>query len=269
MICCDKLVQKIFGDKQDDKQKIVKFLDDVCKTQLTKVLEDSCNELFQYMNAYKQKIVFKREVIADKGIFTAKKHYILNMFRKENKKYDVPELKIMGIEAVRSSTPQVCRKAIIETLKLIMNSTEDKTTEFVSKFKSAFMKMSFEEVAFPRTCNNMDSYWDEATIWKKATPIHVKGALIHNNLLEKLKLTNKYQKIQDSDKIKFCTLMIPNPYNIPVISCSNELPKEFGLEDYLDLENQYQKSYMEPIKSILNTLNWQVEKESTLEGMFE
>ena len=260
------VVDKIFKDKSDTR-KIVKVLDKFCEEKLQKAIDDSYDRLAKYVNAFDQKMFMKREVIANKGIWTAKKRYILNVYNEEGVDLKDPKLKIMGIEAVKSSTPAPCRIKIKEALKVIMNKDENALLQFIDDFRTHFKKLRPEEVAYPRSCNNLNKYYSSTDIYQKSTPIHVKGALLYNNLLKKNKLV-KYEKIQEGDKIKFIVLKEPNPLREKVISFPTRLPKEFKLHNFIDYDEQFNKSFLEPLRFIVNAINWNFEKQATLDNFF-
>ena len=262
----DSIVNKIFKDKSDNK-KIVKVLDRFCEEKLQPYIDKSFSRLAEYVKAYDQKMFMKREVIANKGIWTAKKRYILNVFNEEGLDLKEPKLKIMGIEAVKSSTPAPCRVKIKEALKVIMNKDETALIDFIENFRSHFKKLSPEDIAYPRSCNNLKKYSSSKDIYQKSTPIHVKGALIYNNMLKKNKL-RKYEVIQDGDKIKFITLKEPNPIREHVISFSSKLPKEFNLHNYIDYDEMFTKSFLEPLRFIVNAIGWNFERKATLDEFF-
>lgn len=254
--------------KQMTKEEEVAYLDKVC----TKVLEpyiDKCyEELRAYVNGYDQKMKMKRECIADKGIWTAKKRYILNVWNQEGVAYAKPKLKMMGIEAIRTSTPQVCRDAIKQTLEVIMNNTEDDMQKYVQDFRDKFLTLSFEQVASPRSVSDLDKYRDASTIFQKGTPINAKGALIYNHYLKQYKLDKKYEAITSGNKIKYAYCKTPNPLRATVIACPGELPPEFDMDKYIDRDMQFEKAYLEPIKTITGAIGWEVEKRATLESFF-
>ena len=262
----DAVVNKIFKDKSDNK-KIVKVLDKFCEEKLQPYIDKSFSKLAQYVRAYDQKMFMKREVIANKGIWTAKKRYILNVFNEEGLDLKEPKLKIMGIEAVKSSTPAPCRVKIKEALKVIMNQDEASLINFIENFRNHFKKLSPEDIAYPRSCNNLKKYSSTKDIYQKSTPIHVKGALIYNNMLRKNKL-RKYEVIQDGDKIKFITLKEPNPIREHVISFTSKLPKEFNLHKYIDYDEMFTKSFLEPLRFIVNAIGWNFERKATLDEFF-
>lgn len=266
----DRLVQTMFKD-DSDKAKIVKFLDDVCEKKIQPFIDKTYEDLGNYMQVMDQKMVMKREAIADKGIWTGKKHYILNVYNNEGVQYTEPKLKMQGIEAVRSSTPSACRKNIEKALKIIMNKNESDIIEFIRNFKEEFVSLPFEEIAFPRGVKDLKKYADSSSIYRKSTPIHVKGSLIYNNLLREYKMQDKYPFIGDGDKVKFSYLVKPNPARDSVISCPGELPKQLGLEKYIDYETQFDKSFLEPIRSITDAIGWKTEvkqQRATLEDLF-
>jgi DNA polymerase elongation subunit (family B) len=245
----------------------VKLIDQFCESKIQHYLNSCYDELAGMMNAYQQKMQMKRETIANKGIWRGKKMYILNAWNVEGVQYDKPKLKIQGIEAVRSSTPHVCREKIKQALSIIMNGNESNLQEFVSKFREEFLSLPFEQVAFPRGVKGMGKYSSKKEIYIKGTPIQVKGALLFNHLLQ-TKGVKTIPPIMDGDKIKFAYLKLPNPIGDTVIATPDELPKEFKLDKYIDREMQFSKSFVEPLRSITEVIDWEVEQRATLEDFF-
>ncbi len=263
------LVRKVF-DSGVDTVKVVNFLDKVASQKLEPFIDKSYATLAENMNAYAQKMFMKREAIADKGIWTAKKRYILNVYDNEGVRYAEPKLKMMGIETVKSSTPAVCRDALKKAINTIMNKDEQAVQDYIAEFREKFRTLPFEDVAFPRSISDLAKYTTGSKELEipKGTPIHVRGGLLYNHLLRQHKLTKNYELIKDGEKIKFCYLKTPNPVRQNVISVLSTLPKQFGLEDYIDYDLQFDKSFLEPLKIILNSVGWSPEKTSTLEGFF-
>ena len=249
-----------------DELKIVDTIDKFCESKVQPYLNDCYKELSVRMNAYAQKMSMKRETIANKGIWKAKKMYILNAWNVEGVQYDKPKLKIQGIEAVRSSTPQACREKIKEALSIIMNGTQTELREFVLEFKDKFIELPFEDVAFPRGVKNLKDY-NRTALYDKGSPIHVKASLIFNDLLKKHKI-RFIPPIADGDKIKFAYLKTPNPINESVIAAPDELPEEFNLDKYIDRDKQFDKAFVEPLRSITEVIGWDVEQKATLEEFF-
>jgi DNA polymerase elongation subunit (family B) len=232
-ITFDRLVQSVFKEGvspgSNDSQRVINFLNRVAEEKLEPFIDKSYQELADYMNAYDQKMQMKREVIADRGIWTAKKRYILNVHDSEGVRYKEPKLKMMGIEAVKSSTPEICRTAIKDALKIVMMGKEHELQEFVAEFRKTFTSASFEQVAFPRGVSSIHKYRDSASLYRKSTPIHVRGSLVFNNQLVQKNLTQKYEQINEGEKIKFCYLKMPNPVKENVLSVPNYLPPELGI----------------------------------------
>ena len=265
-IALDSLVQKV--GLGEDTQKTIKFMDTVCEGKIQDVIDGCYGEMAEYVNAFEQKMVMKREVLAEVAIWTGKKHYILNVHNSEGVQYDEPKLKIMGIEAVKSSTPEPCRNALKEALKIMMNGTEEDVINYIENFKTKFKTLPAEEVSFPRSVKGLAKYHDSASIYQKSTPIHVKGSLIYNKILQNKRLTRKYPKIQEGEKIKFAYLKEPNPTGDTVIAMLNALPDEFELKPYIDYEKQFSKSFLDPIIGILNVIGWEHERKTNIMGFF-
>lgn len=273
-ITFDRLVNQVFakgdGVQDLDTDRVVKFLDDVAQKKIEPFIDKSYQELADLMHAYEQKMFMKREAIADKGIWTAKKRYILNVYDNEGVRYTEPKLKMMGIEAVKSSTPMACRNKMKDAFKLIMSSTEEDVQRFIAEFREEFKTLPFEEVAFPRSVSELSKYTTnprELDI-PKGAPIHVRGSLSYNYMLYKHNLEKRYETIKDGEKIKFCYLKEPNHVGQNVFSILSTLPKEFGLENYIDYDTQFDKAFVEPLKIILNSIGWEHEKRATLESFF-
>ena len=262
------LVKTIFKGRETSDKSILRFLEKVCDVEFEKYITNSYEELATFVNAYDQKMFMKRENIANKGIWTAKKRYILNVWNSEGVQYAEPKLKMMGIEAVKSSTPSACRTAIKDALKVIMNGSESDVQQFVGDFRQKFESMPPEDIAFPRGCNGVGKFSNPVTIYGKGTPIHVRGALLYNFHAKKSKITHKYPLIQEGEKVKFIYLRRPNKINENVISFFQTLPKEFGLDKYIDFDLQFQKSFLDPLQVIMDTINWKAEKIATLEDLF-
>ncbi len=249
-------------------QRTVDVLNKFCLTVIEPFITKSYDELSDYLNCYEKTLVMKRECIAERGIWTAKKRYILNVWDNEGVRYDEAKLKMMGIEAVKSSTPKPVRKYIKDCLKIIMEGTEEQLIEYIAEKRMEFEKMSPEEIAFPRTGNNISKFMDVSTLYKKGCPMHVRGCIMFNHLLRQQKLTNKYSIIQDGEKIRYIFLRTPNPLGSNVISFITELPQEFDLHKKIDYDTMFQKSFIDPLQVILDTIGWQTEKTATLFDFF-
>ena len=267
-ITMDNLVKSVYGDKEVDKNKVIDFLDKVCSEQMEKIIDKSYQRLADYMNAFDQKMIMKRENLADKALWTSKKRYIMNVYDSEGVRYEEPQLKIMGIEAIRSSTPAACKQKMKDIFKIIMNGTEDDAINYIDEFRKEFSELDAEDVFFPRSVRGMEKYHDAAQLYKKGTPIHVKGALLYNKLLKDNKLLGSYPLIQDGEKIKFAYLKKQNTVGGEVIAILNQLPPELKLQDYIDYDKQFEKSFIEPMSSVMNAVGWQTEHISSLENFF-
>ena len=262
------LVETVYKGREKTTESIVSFLDKVAKVELEKHIESCYQELADYVNAYDQKMQMKRENIADRGIWTAKKRYILNVWDSEGVRYDQPKLKMMGIEAVKSSTPAPCRQMIKDGLKIMMSGTEEEVIDYIDNCRTEFRKLPPEQIAFPRTASDVRKYRSHSDIYAKGTPIHVRGALLFNHYIKEKNLTNKYSLIGNGEKVKFIYLKKPNIIQENIISFIQDFPTELGLDKYIDYELQFEKSFVEPLKAILDAIGWNVEKTVNLDLFF-
>ena len=266
----DKLVTTVYGDQEVSQEKVVNFLDKACKEKIEPFIDKSYQELAEYSNAYEQKMFMKRENIAARGIWTAKKRYILNVWDSEGVRYNQPKLKMMGIEAVKSSTPAPCRTAIKDALNIMMSGEQDELVKFIDDFRNKFNSLPPEDIAFPRSVNGLSKFRSDTNVYSKGCPLHVRGTLLYNFYVSQKKLENKYPLVQEGEKIKYIFLKVDrtNPINENVLSFLNTFPRELGLEHCLDRKAQFQKSFLDPLQIITKVIGWETEKTSTLEFLF-
>ena len=266
----DKLVTTVYGDQEVSQEKVVNFLDKACKEKIEPFIGKSYQELAEYSNAYEQKMFMKRENIAARGIWTAKKRYILNVWDSEGVRYNQPKLKMMGIEAVKSSTPAPCRTAIKDALNIMMSGEQDELVKFIDDFRNKFNSLPPEDIAFPRSVNGLSKFRSDTNVYSKGCPLHVRGTLLYNFYVSQKKLENKYPLVQEGEKIKYIFLKVDrtNPINENVLSFLNTFPRELGLEHCLDRKAQFQKSFLDPLQIITKVIGWETKKTSTLEFLF-
>jgi len=260
-ITFDKLIEKLKPKNPID------FLDTIAKEKVEPFIDQAYQELADYLNAYEQKMQMKREVIADKGIWTAKKRYILNAYDIEGVRYDEPTLKIMGIEAVKSSTPAACREKIKQALKIMMSGDEKELNTFIKNFREEFLTLPPEDIAYPRSVNGLKKWSETHTLFKKGAPIHVKGGILYNHLIKQNNLSSYYPLIQEGDKIKFLYLKLPNIYQSSSISFITTLPKQLDFK--VDYELQFEKSFIEPLNFIIEKIGWFVDRTYGTQGTLE
>jgi DNA polymerase elongation subunit (family B) len=265
------LVNKIYGVDGVVKLpglKVIEFMDRVCESRIQPYIDESYKELADYVHAYEQKMQMKREGLSDKGVWTAKKRYILNVYNNEGVQYAEPHMKVMGLEMIKSSTPSAIREKMKDAVKLMMTGTETQVQDFIANFKDEFKRLPPEDISFPRGLNGLKTYSDSVTLYKKGTPIHVRGAILYNHNLKQRGLDKKYPLIQEGEKIKFTYLKMPNHFKDDVVSYPSRLPKEFELDNYIDYDLQFDKAFLEPIRVILDCMGWKTEKTTSLEDFF-
>ena len=261
----EELVEHFAGDKDTDGK--IKYMDKICEDIFQPFIDSTYQKLADYMNAYSQKMVMKREVLADKGIWIAKKNYVLNVHNSEGVQYSTPKQKVLGLAMVRSSTPAVIRKELKKSVNVILDGDEKVVQRYIANYKTEFMTYPVQAIAFPRGVSGLKQYAG-SPIYQKGTPIHVRAALLYNHYVKKLGLDKKYQLIREGDKIKFVYLRTPNPLHENVIAFLTEFPAEFNLDSFIDYDTQFDKTFVEPLKTIIEPLNWQAEEVSSLEDFF-
>jgi DNA polymerase elongation subunit (family B) len=264
-----ELVSKTLRDDVKDIEKAINFLDRVCEGKLQPVIDKTCGELGDYTNVFQQKIIMKREALADKAIWTAKKRYILNVYNNEGVQYSQPKKKVMGLEMIKSSTPTACREKLREAIDVIFGADEEAVISFIETFRSEFENLPLADIAFPRGLNALVKWHDKETLFASGTPIHVRGAILYNHLLSKHGIDTKYQMIQTGEKLKYIYLKEPNNIQSNIISFpAGGIPEEFDLHQYIDYNTQFDKSFLEPLKIILDAIGWKSERVSSLEDFF-
>ena len=261
----ENLVEKVCAGKTPEEK--IKFMDKTCEQVIQPFIDGGYQQLAEYMNAYAQKMQMKREVLADKAIWVAKKRYVLNVHNSEGVQYAKPKIKVVGLEMVKSSTPAVVREKLKDALEVILHEDQASLQAFVRKFKKEFKTLPITDVAFPRSVSSLKEYAGNP-IYKKSTPIQVRGALLFNHYLKMYGITNKYEYITNGNKIKFVYLTTPNPINENVISFNSKLPKEFGLDDYIDYELQFEKVFLDALQIVIEPLGWRAEEKASLESFF-
>ena len=266
VLTLEDLVEKVAAGKTDVQK--IKFMDKVAEDKIQPFIDKSYQELADYMNAYEQKMQMKRENLVDTMISVSKKRYVMSVHNSEGVQYKEPQLKIMGLQMVKSSTPAVIRDKLKDSLHTILHGTEADVQKYVADFKDQFGQFNPEEIAFPRSISDVAKYHDTASIYKKATPIHVRGALLYNHHLKQLGLDKKYPLIQEGDKIKFLYLRTPNPFREDCISFVDKLPSEFNLNEYVDYATMFEKTFEDAVQNILDSLGWSTEQKATLEDWF-
>ena len=267
-ITFDELVSKVYQEGAGA-EKIVTFLDTIAKEKLEPFIDKSYQALSKVTNAYEQKMEMSRECIADRGIWTAKKRYILNVWDNEGVRYKTPQLKMMGIESVKSSTPAPCRAKLKQALNIIMAGDEKELNNFIQEFREEFISLPPEDIAYPRSVNGLKKFSSSSGMFAKGAPIHCKGGILYNHLIKKHKLTNKYPLIQEGDKIKFVHLRQPNVYTASAFSFITSFPKELDILDRIDYDVQFTKSFVEPLRFITEKISWLIDDSYGTQGTLE
>ena len=267
-VTLDNLVQKYWAN--NEKEKVVEIIDKFCKEKMSGILQQACEEMMRQTNGFKNHLEFKREVIADHGLWIAKKMYALNVYDSEGVRYKTPKLKVLGLQLVRSSTPSNVRQYLRDAVKIALTGTQTEMHTFIANVEEKFFQMSVEDIAFPRSANNLAKYSSPNTIYLqgKSTPIQVRASLLHNHYLKQRNLDKKYERIKEGDKIKFVYLQKPNTIGENCIAFIGKLPKELELHKVIDYNTMFEKSFLLPMQEMLVYLGWTTKEVATFEGFF-
>jgi DNA polymerase elongation subunit (family B) len=269
-ITLEPIVKQVFGENTQNTSKIIDFMDKIVEDHIQPFINESLQELGSMMNAMNYEALdMKREALADVGIWTAKKNYALSVYDNEGVRYAKPDLKVMGLAAVKSSTPEFCRDKLKDAIKIMLYDSQDDLYKFIDEVRNEFVDLKFEQIASPTGVNGLDKYKDRKDIYIKGTPGHVKAALIFNHMVKERGVNNKIQYIRDGDKIKVINLKTPNPFFCETIAFPLKVPKEFqDIEKYFDVDAAFEKGFISPLQKLTDAIEWKVEKKSSLEDFF-
>lgn len=255
--------------KNKTKLQKVEFLEKAAGEKIAPHLNNKFNDIADHLNWNRDLLVFKLEVVADRGFWSAKKKYALNVYSSEGVRYEKPKLKIKGLQIVQSSTPAKVRKYMKRCVEILLLEDQETLHEYIRAVEKEYMSLSVEDIAYPRGVNNIKHFSNVTNIYSKGTPIGVRAALLHNYYVNKLDLSKKYSKIGEGDKVKFTYLKIPNPIHENVIAFNGKLPPEFGIHKYVNYRMMFEKSFLLPIDKLLVHAGWTAEEQATLEGLFD
>lgn len=264
----EPVVDKFLANKATPE--IVKAIErvavDIIQKEINKMMDTVCKKL----NAFDNKLFFKLEAVGEKSVFVSKKRYIVRVNSSEGVTYAKPKYKVMGLDMVRSSTPAFIREKLKGALELIFDTDEATVQKYISSCKAEFDALHVNQVAFPRTANNLEKYSNSSTIFSQGCPAHVRGALLYNHELKRLRLDGQYPLIAEGSKLKFMYLKIPNTIksNIFAIPGDIDLPTEFNLHQYVDYDTQFDKTLVSAMQTILTAIGWSAIEQSSLDSFF-
>lgn len=251
-------------------EECIDILDKFAHTVIEKQIEKGYDAFYDYTNSFENWMVMKRECLCSSGVFVAKKRYVLNVFDNEGVRYEKPKLKIKGLDVVRSSTPKAIKDDIKEIYKIILDKTENDVQNYILDVKEKYKKLSIDDISVISSVNNMEKYdpdYNKGQI-PSGCPMHVRAAIAYNKMIKELNLTSKYQLIKSGDKIKYILLRTPNPSFSPVIAYLNYFPEEFELNNYIDYEKMFEKSFIGPVENITIPINWEWKKRNKISDLF-
>lgn len=267
-IYTEKFKQK-YG-KEPTKTEICDWLDNCISSHFEPYIERVYTEFGEYQNTPVQAMKMAREVISDESVFIRKKGYIMNVLDNEGVRYsaDKPKVKVTGMDAIRSSTPEVCRHKLKEAYKVMLFGEESSLQEFISEFKKEHRKLSAHQIAKNSSANNLLKYTcEDGNIAIKGTPAAVKGALYYNDYSTRI-LGNEFEPILEGEKVKYLCLKEPNLLRNKAVSFPVFLDKKLGLDEDIDYEKMFNDTFIKPLEPVMGILGWTAEPVGTLEDMF-
>lgn len=263
----DKIVELKCKEMSDEE--IVNFLEHFVFTVIQPVVNKTLDKLVRELGVEENRLNFKLEGIGPVAIFKAKKMYAFDILYNEGVRYKEAKTKVMGLEIVRSSTPSIVKDYLKEGVKICLRKDEPSLQRYVKEVKQSFMSKDVVEIAFPRGVNNLAKYSSSTTIYASKTPIHVRASLLYNFYVKEYNLTSKYPLIGEGDKVKFIYLKIPNTFREDVIAFpGKEIPKEFELDKFVNKELQFEKTFLEPLKGVLEAIDWDWEERVSMDEFF-
>lgn len=269
---CYFALDKILDKFKVPSDKRINAIEKLTKEKITPIVNEICQVCCDSMNSYENRLSFKLEVAANKAIWLGKKKYTLKVHSSEGVTYAKPKFKTKGLELVRSSTPRYVRDKLKLALDVIFDTDESNTQKFIAEVKEEFMKLPYQDVAFPRGANNLQEYSAHSTIYRSdaSVPIQVRASLLYNHYLKDYDVDGKYPAIGEGEKIKFCYLKKPNRIHENIIGfpVDGEIPVEFGIIDKIDYDLQFEKTFLAAMQLILTAIGWNAEERATLDEFF-
>ena len=266
-ICLEKYANQYSNLNNKD---ISKKLYEFCVTDLLKVIDTSFYNLHKYTNSYENKLIMKVEGISEKTIVAAKKRYISALWSNEGIFYDEIKIKIKGLEVVKSNIPKVCKDDIKECIKLILTKDVKYVRSFISSVREKFKNTyTLEEIAKPQGVGDLSKYISPTGNAMPGAQAHFRAAINYNKLIDKFNLERKYSKIYNNDKIKILYLKIPNIVGENVIGFKKEFPVEFNINKYIDIDEQFDSTFLKPLKIITDSIQWNISNTRTIDEAFD
>ena len=270
---CSGLVE-IFSKRYEAKNKkppttedITNWLDALFAKHFEPFIDKSYQDFADYQNAYEHKMFMAREVIAESAMWTKKKRYIMKILDSEGVRFAKPKYKVMGQDAIRSSTPEICRDMLKDAYKVILDGDETTMQEFIKVFREEHKKLPAHIIATNSSANGLAKYSNKKTVYEKGAPGHVRGALLYNNYLDKLGLTS-VDKIQEGEKVKVLALKEPNMLKYKTVSFPQFLDESLDLNKYVDHKVMFEKTFIKPLTPLLDLLGWKAVPTANLNAMF-
>jgi DNA polymerase elongation subunit (family B) len=246
----------------------VKKIEKFSKEVIEPLIDKCVSELTTYLNCFENVLSTKLEKIANVGVITKKKRYMMIVQYNEGVYFTNPKLTVVGLDTVRSTTPAFYRDKLKTAYEMICRNSNDDLINFIDEVKKETFQQPIEMIAFPKGVNNIAKYRIGDADYKSRTPINTRASILYNDLIKKKKLQKKYEPIKEGDKIKFIYLTMPNPVFSDVVAFPSKLPKEFELDKYIDYDKQFEKCFLSPLETMTSIIGWKAKRTVTLDELF-
>jgi len=260
------LVARIAPDRSDEV--IVNFLDTISKVKIQPMLANSFDIFSKKTNYYESRLFMKRESICKAIFLEKKKRYILKVFDNEGVRLAIPEVKIVGLESVRSDIPEWCRKRLKQCFTMLFECNQEQMQTFIADTETEFFQLNVSKIAKPTSITDIVKYTDNVGMPVKGATAAAKGSINYNNLLIKHKLQSQFSQISNGDKIRLLPLKMPNPSNMEIIAFKEKIPVEFGIEKYVNMNILFEKNFIDPISRVLTVMGWSAIKKYNIGDFF-
>lgn len=266
-ICIERLVKQLWPDETDH-HKMVDNIDQWIKDEYQPKTNEWAQLLCNTMNGFEQRMVWEREVIASAAVWRAKKMYAMAVYDSEGIKYEKPKIKFKGLEARKSTTPEWCRERLVKCYEKILLGTEEEVQTLISGYKEEYMKLSVDDIAKASGVSDIEKCVASDGSFISGAHFAAKACVGYNRLVEKNEDLG-LPMIESGDKVQMVLLKPGNPFGQNYFAYPEFFPEELGLGKWVDYQAAFEKSFIDPIQSILDVVGWSHKRRVNLLAMMQ